>query len=49
METKLAQHEVIGVVLNKFKEAGVKTGADVLVVEGGPQLLDVIRPPRYSA
>jgi len=49
METKLAQHEVIGVVLNKLKEAGVKTGADVLVVEGGPQLLDVIRQPRESA
>ncbi len=48
METKLAQHEVIGVVLNRLKEAGVKTGADVLVVEGGPQLLEVMRAARES-
>ncbi len=43
METKLAQHEVIAAVLDQLKEAGIKTGADVLVVEGGPQLLDAVK------
>ncbi len=43
METKLAQHEVVGAVLNQLKAAGVSTGADVLVVEGGPQLLETMR------
>ncbi|MGA8255042.1 MAG: mechanosensitive ion channel family protein [Nocardioides sp.] len=46
METKVAQHEVIGVVLHQLQQAGVKTGADVLVVEGGPRLLEMMRPAR---
>ena len=43
METKLAQHEVVGAVLDQLKAAGVSTGADVVVVEGGPQLLEAVR------
>ena len=39
METKLAQHEVIRAVLRELAEAGVKTGSDVVVIEGGPHLL----------
>ncbi|GAB2859447.1 mechanosensitive ion channel family protein [Nocardioides pacificus] len=42
METKLAQHEVVGAVLRALAEAGVKTGADVVVVEGGPRLLAAV-------
>ncbi len=42
METRLAQHEVIRAVLHGLKEAGVKTGSDVVVVEGGPRLLDAV-------
>ncbi|WP_204163472.1 mechanosensitive ion channel family protein [Nocardioides gilvus] len=42
METKLAQHEVIGAVLRGLSDAGVKTGSDVVVVEGGPQLLAAV-------
>lgn len=43
METRLAQHRVIQAVLLALREAGVKTGSDVLVIEGGPQLLDAVR------
>ncbi len=43
METKWAQHEVIRAVLAALADAGVKTGADVMVVEGGPRLLDAVR------
>lgn len=43
METKLAQHEVVGAVLNQLRAAGVSTSADVLVVEGGPKLLQTMR------
>ncbi len=42
METRLAQHEVIRAVLRGLKDAGVKTGSDVVVVEGGPRLLDAV-------
>ena len=49
IETKLAQHEVIGVVLTELKPAGVKTGSGVLVVEAGPQLLEAMRTPEGSA
>ncbi len=30
-------------MLDLLQEVGVKTGADVLVVEGGPQLLDAVK------
>lgn len=43
METRVAQHRVIQAVLAALREAGVKTGSDVLVVEGGPQLLGAVR------
>jgi small conductance mechanosensitive channel len=43
METRLAQHEVIRAVLTALTESKVKTGSDVLVVEGGPALLDAVR------
>lgn len=43
METRLAQHEVIRAVLRALRDAGVKTGSDVVVVEGGPQLLGAVR------
>jgi small conductance mechanosensitive channel len=43
METRRAQHEVIRAVLASLRQAGVKTGSDVLVVEGGPQLLEAVR------
>ena len=42
METRLAQHEVILIVLAAFAEAGVPTGSDVLVVEAGPRLLGTL-------
>jgi small conductance mechanosensitive channel len=42
METKLAQHAVIRAVLSGLADAGVKTGSDVVVVEGGPRLLDAV-------
>lgn len=42
METKLAQHRVIRAVLGALSDAGVKTGSDVLVVEGGPRLLSAV-------
>lgn len=42
METRPAQHEVIRAALRALKDAGVKTGSDVVVVEGGPQLLDAV-------
>lgn len=44
METRVAQHEVIVAVLHALDEAGVVTGSDVVVVEGGPALLSAIRP-----
>lgn len=44
METRLAQHHVIVAVLRDLADAGVVTGSDVLVVEGGPGLLGAIRP-----
>lgn len=49
METKRAQHEVIRAVLRGLAEAGVETGADVLVVEAGPQLLEALRPAEATA
>ena len=42
METRLAQHEVIRAVLHGLRESGVKTGSDVVVIEGGPRLLDAV-------
>jgi small conductance mechanosensitive channel len=46
METRVAQHEVIRSVLAALAESGVKTGSDVLVVEGGPGLLGVLGAER---
>ena len=42
METRVAQHEVIVAVLRALAHAGVLTGSDVLVVEGGPRLLSAL-------
>jgi len=42
METRVAQHEVIVAVLGALADAGVVTGSDVLVVEGGPRLLTAL-------
>ena len=42
METRLAQHDVIRAVLRGLRDAGVETGSDVVVVEGGPQVLEAI-------
>ncbi len=42
METRVAQHEVIVAVLRALADAGVLTGSDVLVVEGGPRLLSAL-------
>lgn len=44
METKIAQHSVIRAVLAALREAGVKTGSDVLVIEAAPRLLGALRP-----
>jgi small conductance mechanosensitive channel len=43
METRKAQHEVIRGVLAALREAEVKTGSDVVVVEGGPELVAAVR------
>lgn len=43
METRRAQHEVIRSVLAALREAGVKTGSDVVTVEAGPGLLGALR------
>lgn len=43
METRVAQHQVIVTVLQELADAGVVTGSDVLVVEGGPALLTALR------
>ncbi|WP_435769520.1 mechanosensitive ion channel family protein [Nocardioides sp. SYSU DS0651] len=42
METRLAQHAVIRAVLKALDDEGVPTGADVVVVEGGPRLLRAV-------
>ena len=42
METRLARHQVIRAVLRGLEDAGVKTGSDVVVVEGGPRLLNAV-------
>lgn len=44
METRVAQHEVIVAVLRALEDAGVVTGSDVVVIEGGPALLEALRP-----
>lgn len=44
METRVAQHQVIVAVLQELADAGVVTGSDVVVVEGGPALLTALRP-----
>ena len=44
METRVAQHEVVLAVLEALEGAGVSTASDVVVVEGGPQLLDALDP-----
>ncbi len=50
MDTRRAQHEVIGAVLQALRDAGVKTGFDVLVVDAAPQLLDALKDsPERSA
>ena len=33
---------MIRAVLHGLKESGVKTGSDVVVIEGGPRLLDAV-------
>jgi small-conductance mechanosensitive channel len=48
METRVAQHRVIQAVLAALRGAGVKTGSDVLVVEGGPNLLQAVRRDKES-
>ena len=48
METKLAQHRVIRAVLAALRDAEIKTGSDVLVVEGGPQLLSAVGQERTT-
>jgi small conductance mechanosensitive channel len=42
MGTRKAQHEVIRGVLGALRDARVKTGSDVVVVEGGPALLAAV-------
>lgn len=42
METRVAQHEVIVAVLQAFADAGVVTGSDVVMIEGGPAILDAL-------
>ncbi|MDP3893072.1 mechanosensitive ion channel family protein [Nocardioides sp.] len=44
METRVAQHEVIVAVLRALADASVVTGSDVVVIEGGPALLEALRP-----
>lgn len=44
METRVAQHQVIVAVLRALADAGVVTGSDVLVVEGGPALIEALSP-----
>lgn len=43
MEARVAQHHVIVAVLRELADAGVVTGSDVLVVEGGPALLAALQ------
>jgi small conductance mechanosensitive channel len=45
METRRAQHEVIRRVLAALREADVKTGSDVLVVDAAPGLRTALAPP----
>lgn len=45
LETKQATHEVIATVLAAFREHGVATGSDVLVVEPGPEMARVLGTP----
>ncbi len=44
LETRVAQHEVVVAVLKALEAAGVRTGLDVVVVEGGPELLARLEP-----
>ena len=45
LETKQATHEVIAAVLAAFREHGVATGSDVLVIEPGPEMARVLGTP----
>ena len=45
METRVAQHEVIVAVLRALADAGVATGSDVVMIEGGPKLLGALAGP----
>lgn len=45
METRVAQHEVIVAVLQALNSAGVATGSDVLMIEGGPGILEALAQP----
>lgn len=45
METRVAQHEVIVAVLRALADAGVATGSDVVMIEGGPALLGALSRP----
>jgi small-conductance mechanosensitive channel len=48
MESRVAQHEVIVAVLEALADAGVATGSDVLVVEGGPAILGALSRPETA-
>lgn len=45
METRVAQHEVIVAVLRALADAGIATGSDVLMIDGGPAILEVLSRP----
>ena len=45
METRVAQHEVIVAVLRELAKAGIATGSDVLMIEGGPATLAALTRP----
>lgn len=42
METRVAQHEVIVAVLRALAEADIATGSDVLMIDGGPAILEAL-------
>lgn len=48
METRVAQHEVIVAVLQALADAGVATGSDVVVIDGGPAILEALAVSRRA-
>lgn len=42
METRVAQHEVIVAVLRALADADIATGSDVLMIDGGPAILEAL-------